>query len=243
MFSKFLHHSFALTQPQLEIRKMVTQIQKPTTQPVETSPELTTATSVTAPQQYSPEDYLQMEVASEIRHEFRNGEIIPMTGGLPNHNKIAGNIYAVLNFAFRGQPYQVFFTDQRLWIPDPKIYTYPDIMVIQGELALQEGRRDTVTNPVLIVEVLSQSTQNYDRADKFAAYRTIESFQEYVLVDQQTQAIEHYVKIGTKKWNFQEYDATDLQIRLETVQVELAIADIYDKVEFEPAPAPSAPST
>jgi Uma2 family endonuclease len=181
-----------------------------------------------------------MEVQSEIRHEFRGGEIIPMTGGLPNHNQIAGNIYAVLNFAFRGKPYRAFVTDQRLWIPRQQIYTYPDVMVIEGELQLQTGRKDTVMNPLLIVEVLSTSTQNYDRGNKFLAYRTIPSFQEYILVDQYSQCIEHYVKVNLKQWTFQEYDETDTVVKLSVMNLELAIADIYDKVTFEPEEAESS---
>jgi Uma2 family endonuclease len=155
-----------------------------------------------------------------------------MTGGMPNHNRITLNIVSALHFAFKGKSYEVFVTDQRLWIPEENIYTYPDVMVIQGNLKLQEGRKDSIMNPLLILEVLSQSTQSYDRGDKFAAYRTIPCFQEYVLVNRQQ--IEHYVKAGPKKWNFQEYDETDTLINLETIHLELTIADIYDKVTFEP---------
>jgi Uma2 family endonuclease len=158
---------------------------------------------------YTPEEYLEMEVLSEERHEFRDGEIIPMTGGRPNHNQAAGNIYATLNFAFRGKPYQAFITDQRLWIPKKRIYTYPDVMVMQSPLELQAGRKDTVMNPLLIIEVLSKSTAEYDRQEKFRAYRTIPTFHEYLLIDQYSQHVEHYVKVSAKKWDFQEYDETD----------------------------------
>ncbi|MFN7661321.1 MAG: Uma2 family endonuclease, partial [Dolichospermum sp.] len=97
---------------------------------------------------YSPQEYLELEVNSEIRHEYINGLIIPMTGGTPNHNQLAGNFYAMLNFALKRQPYQVFVTDQRLWIPSRKIHTYPDIMVVKTPLEYQEGRTDTLVNPV-----------------------------------------------------------------------------------------------
>src|SRR4028118_1329739 len=139
---------------------------------------------------YTPEEYLEFEVNSEERHEYINGEIVLMTGGTPNHNQIAGNFYAALNFALKRQPYRVFVTDQRLWIPKKRIYTYPDVMVVQGELQFQEGRTDTITNPVMIAEVLSKSTAGYDRGDKFAAYRTIPSFQEHVLIEQYTMHVE-----------------------------------------------------
>ncbi len=131
---------------------------------------------------YSSQEYLELEVVSDIRNEYINGEIIPMTGGLPNHNQIAGNLYAALHFALKRKPYRVFVTDQRLWIPERKIYTYPDVMVVADPLILQEGRRDTITNPSIVAEVLSKSTRSYDSDEKFAAYRTISSFQEYLLL-------------------------------------------------------------
>lgn len=123
-------------------------------------------------QNYTLEEYLELEISSEERHEYINGEIISMTGGTPNHNQVTGNLYAALNFALKRQPYRVFITDQRLWIPEKQIYTYPDIMVVRGNLQFQEGRKDTLTNPLVIAEVLSSSTRNYDKDKKFAAYQT-----------------------------------------------------------------------
>ena len=181
---------------------------------------------------YSPEEYLELEVNSEERHEYINGEIIVMTGGTPNHNKIAGNLYAALNFGLKRQPYQVFITDQRLWIPNKRIYTYPDVMVVAGELELAEGRKDTITNPVLIAEVLSKSTRNYDQVEKFAAYRTISTFQEYVLIDQYTMHVEHYYKTAPTKWIFSEYDGEEMMLSLSAFSFEISLADIYDKVDF-----------
>ncbi|MGD1700124.1 Uma2 family endonuclease [Dapis sp. BLCC M229] len=98
---------------------------------------------------YSPEEYLSLEIDSEERHEYINGEIISLTGGTPNHNKIALNLSAALNLALKRQSYDVFITDQRLWIPIEKIYTYPDVMIIEGQLQFQEGKRDTLTNPLI----------------------------------------------------------------------------------------------
>ena len=106
---------------------------------------------------YSPEEYLEFEVNSELRHEYIDGLIIPMTGGTPNHNKIAGNLYVAIHFALKRQPYEVYYTDQRLWIPKQRIHTYPDVMVVQTPLAFAEGRNDTIINPVMIAEVLWQS--------------------------------------------------------------------------------------
>lgn len=151
---------------------------------------------------YSPEEYLELEVNSEIRHEYIDGQIIPMTGGTPNHNQLALNLSGTLNFLLKRQPYRVFITDQRLWIPKRRIYTYPDVMVVQTPLEYQEGRKDTLVNPVMIAEVLSKSTKSYDRDEKFAAYRTISSFCEYILIDQYTMHVEHYCKTDNNKWIF-----------------------------------------
>jgi Uma2 family endonuclease len=127
----------------------------------------------------------------------------------------------------------VFVTDQRLWIPRKCIYTYPDVMIIQGELQLQEGRKDTITNPMIIAEVLSNSTKAYDKDEKFRAYRTISSFQEYVLIDQYSLHVEQYYKTEPRKWIFSEYDGAEAILSLNSVPFEIALADLYDKVAFE----------
>lgn len=180
---------------------------------------------------YSPEEYLEMEVNSEERHEYIDGEIIPMTGGTPNHNQIAGNLYAALNFTLKRQPYRVFVIDQRLWIPKKQIHTYPDVMVIENPLQLEEGRRDTVTNPLMIAEILSKSTRHYDKDEKFAAYRTIKSFKEYLLIDQYTMHVEHYSKTNNNSWIFTEYEE-DSKITLKSIPFEFLLCDVYDNVDF-----------
>lgn len=191
---------------------------------------------------YSPETYLAQEVASDIRHEYIDGEIIPMTGGTPNHNRIIRNLCTALTVGLGRQDFEVFVADQRLWIPASNIYTYPDVMVVQGELAYQQGRRDTITNPLAIIEVLSQSTQNDDRGGKFVAYRTIATLQEYWLVDQYSYHLESYVKTAAKQWLFEEYDDPEAAVTLSSSQVTIALRDIYDKVEFAPPEdEPSAP--
>ncbi|MEA5527446.1 Uma2 family endonuclease [Nodularia spumigena] len=181
---------------------------------------------------YSPEEYLELEVNSEIRQEYIDGQIIPMTGGTPNHNQLALNLSGTLNFLVKRQPYRVFITDQRLWIPNRRIYTYPDVMVVQTPLEYQEGRKDTLTNPVMIAEVLSKSTKSYDRDEKFAAYRTISSFKEYILIDQYTMHVEHYCKTDNNKWIFSEYDDGDVTLNLAAVPCQVLVGDIYDQVDF-----------
>ncbi len=182
---------------------------------------------------YSPEEYLSLEVDSEEKHEYINGEIISMTGGTPNHNKIAGNLYAALNLALKRQPYDVFITDQRLWIPIAKIYTYPDVMVIEGELQFQEGRRDTLTHPIIIAEVLSTSTESFDRGKKFAAYRTIPTFKEYILIDQYTMQVEQFTKTESGQWLLSEHQGENSKLSLKFIDFEITLADLYDKVNFD----------
>ena len=132
---------------------------------------------------YTPAEYLAQEEVAQFRSEYRDGVIVPMTGGSINHNQIAGNIYAFLKFRLRRTNWKPYIGDLRVWIPQYRQYTYPDVFLIQGQPAFQEQRTDTVLNPCLIVEVLS-STKDYDRTDKFRYYRSIPEFQEYILVDQ-----------------------------------------------------------
>lgn len=180
---------------------------------------------------YTVEEYLELEVACEIRNEYRNGEIVPMTGGTPNHNDIAGNLYILLKSA-KGKDYRIFYVDQRLWIPGANLYTYPDVMVLPKPLELQTGRKDTVVNPCFIAEVLSKSTQNYDRGEKFVAYRTIPSFQEYLLIDQFKIHVEHHVKVAENQWLFSEYDDPTIALHLRTLELQIQIADLYENIDF-----------
>ena len=182
---------------------------------------------------YTPEEYLEFEVNSDTRHEYINGEIIPMTGGTPSHNDLASILNAILRTNLKGSPYSIFIAGQRLWIPDFGIHTYPDVMVVAKPIELQAGRKDTVTNPVLIAEVLSKSTKSYDRDEKFAAYRTISTFQEYLLIDQYTPHVEQYSKTDANKWIFSEYDSLKAYVELQSIACNIPLADIYDDIEFE----------
>ncbi|NJL21247.1 MAG: Uma2 family endonuclease [Leptolyngbyaceae cyanobacterium SM1_3_5] len=181
---------------------------------------------------YSPEEYLALEVNAEERHIYIDGEIIETPGGTPNHNKIAGNLSAALNFALKRQPYQVFAVNQRLWVPDLRSFTYPDVMVIAQPIEFMEGRKDTLTNPLIVAEILSNSTEGYDRGQKFAACRSISSLQEYVLIDQYAMHVEHYAKADDRKWIFCEYEGEDSVLTLASVLFQISLADLYDKVDF-----------
>jgi len=194
---------------------------------------------VTEQRYYSPEDYLTLEETADAKSEYIDGEILPMAGGSTNHNQIAGNVYAELNFAFKKLDYRVFMSDVRIWIPKRHIYTYPDVMVIAGEPDYDNNRTDTVTNPKIIIEVLSKSTQGYDRSGKFEAYRTIPTFEEYLLFDQTKVYVEHFSKTEAKQWLFREYDESDEVIALSCVDFQISLADAYNKVKFEQQEAES----
>ncbi len=182
---------------------------------------------------YTTDEYLAIEQTAESRSEYCNGEIIPMTGGSIDHNRILGNFFALLKAALRGKNFEPFLSDLRLWIPQHRIYVYPDVMVIQGEPVFQEQRTDTITNPRLIVEVLSKSTQDYDRSSKFRYYRSIPSFQEYLLVNQYAIEIEHYTKLEDGSWRFRDNEADATALSLSSIGVELAIADLYEGVDLQ----------
>jgi len=182
---------------------------------------------------YAPEEYIELELASETRSEYRDGAIIPMTGGTPNHNELAINLAALLKSALRGKPYRIFATDQRLWIGKRNLYTYPDVMVIAKPLQLQTGRTDTVINPCFIAEVLSKSTQDYDHGEKFSAYRTIASFCEYLLIDQYSIHVEHYIKTAANQWQFSEYSDMSVTLSLSTFAAQIPIIDLYENIDID----------
>ena len=182
------------------------------------------------PRSHSPEEYLALEVEADYKSEYHDGEIVPMTGGSTDHNDIAGNLYAYLKFALRQQPYKVFIGDVRLWIPVCRLFTYPDVMMIAGEPAFYEGRTDTVTNPRMMVEVLSKSTRNYDQGDKFDCYRTIPEFQEYVLVDQYRVSVKQFVKTAEGYWLLKEYGELGQRLAFSSVGFEMGLEEIYEGV-------------
>jgi len=182
---------------------------------------------------YSPEEYLQLEEAAEFRSEYHDGKIIPMTGGTPNHNQIALNLGGAINFPTKGQPYRVNVNDLRLWIPSKRIYTYPDVMVVAGKLEFAEGRKDTITNAVMVAEVLSKSTANYDRGEKFKLLRSIPTLKEYILIDQYEMHVEQFCKTDDNKWVLSEYDGADAVLVLSSVPFEMSLGEMFDRVDFE----------
>ncbi|MGL5080418.1 MAG: Uma2 family endonuclease [Microcoleaceae cyanobacterium] len=182
---------------------------------------------------YTPDEYLELELASETRSEYRNGVIISMTGGTPDHNELAINLASLLKSALRGKAYRIFGADQRLWIPNRNLYTYPDVMIVEKLLQLQTGCTDTVTNPCFIAEVLSKSTQDYDHGEKFSAYRTIDSFREYLLIDQYSIHIEHYVKTAANQWLLSEYDDPNVTLSLSAFEAQIEITALYENIDID----------
>jgi len=194
---------------------------------------MTTTLPTTEQHYFTEEQYLALEETAEDKSEYLDGEIIPMTGGSTNHNRLAGNVYIALNLALPEQEYDVFIGDVRLWVPKVRLYTYPDVMVILGKPEYHNNRTDMITNPQVIVEVLSKSTKNYDLGDKFTFYKTIPSFREYILIDQTKIKVEQYSKTENKRWLYCEYDEEDTALVFNSFQLEVPLSAIYKKVNFE----------
>jgi Uma2 family endonuclease len=182
---------------------------------------------------YTPAEYLELEEVAEDKSEYHDGEIIPMTGGTTNHNEISLNFCTNFKFAFKGQNYHIYMADVRLWIPRYRRYTYPDVMVIEGAPVYEGTGKTTVTNPSLIVEVLSKSTASYDQVEKFRYYRSIPELREYILIDQYTFHVEQFAKNSEGKWVLTEYELQDSTLSLDSINFQITLSDIYQQVDFE----------
>jgi Uma2 family endonuclease len=178
---------------------------------------------------YLPEEYLTLEAASESRNEYLDGQIIPMAGGSPEHNQISLNIASYLDLTLSDDA-RVFHNDMRLWVPLTRTHTYPDVMTIVGGLQMLDNRKDTVINPNLLIEVLSESTKDYDRGEKFRSYRSIPSFVEYLLVDQYSIHVEHFARNAQGQWLLTDYDDRADVIALTSIDGELPLTTIYRKI-------------
>ena len=181
---------------------------------------------------YTVAEYLELEEQAEFKSEFVDGEIVSMAGATANHNKIALNFCRLFPVSIDGQDYDIFMSDMRLWMPDYSRYTYPDVMVVAGQPIFTDEKQTAITNPCLIVEVLSNSTQEYDRASKFKLYRSILSFREYVLVYQNNYCVEQYTKQNDGRWILTEYLEEDAVLKLESVSFEISLRDLYKRVTF-----------
>jgi Uma2 family endonuclease len=179
-------------------------------------------------QHYSLDDYFAVEEASTIKHEYYDGEIFAMAGSSVNHNHISANVLAALRTGLRQSACSTFGSDLRLQTPGG-LYTYPDVMVICGEVLLTRDRPDTVTNPSLIVEVLSNATREYDRGEKFTPYQDIPALREYLLIEQDDILVEHFVRTG-EVWTQQRLDTLDSTVSLQPASFILSLREVYLRV-------------
>jgi Uma2 family endonuclease len=180
----------------------------------------------------TPDEYFVMEKAAEYKHEYYHGEIFVMTGASFNQNLIAGNIFARIHASLQLSDCYVFMSDMRVQIDPAKHYTYPDMSIVCGEINFVDGRDDTINNPIVIVEILSESTRDYDRGSKFKAYRKIKSLQDYILVDQYSFYIEYFYKNEHGKWVLDEYAKLNDTIKIRSIDIELSLETIYDRVKL-----------
>lgn len=186
------------------------------------------------PKYISEEEYLRMEEVSPVRHEYFDGEIFQMAGASENHNSIAMNISSELHQKLKKRQCKVFQNDMRLYIEKEEIYVYPDVIVVCGKPKFKKYKSlENLLNPILIVEILSDSTADFDKGRKFEYYRTIESFKEYLLVSQKTKQIMRYTKQSDGSWNLMDFIGDATEIELSSIECSLNTSDIYDKVEFE----------
>lgn len=177
-------------------------------------------------------EYLEFERKSEIKHEYFNGEIFAMSGAKRNHNKITTNLSGLVWQHLKGKNCENYSNDMRVFVPETGLYTYPDLVVVCGEPVFQDDVFDTLLNPILLIEVLSDSTESYDRGKKFQHYRSIESLQEYVLVAQDEARIEKYVKHGDGFWLLSEAVGIDAEIEFSSIECRISLREVYDKINF-----------
>jgi Uma2 family endonuclease len=183
----------------------------------------------------SPNEYLARERKAEAKSEYFNGEIFAMSGASQAHVLIVTNVVSELRGQLRARDCRVYSTDLRVKVSASGLYTYPDVVVVCGAPRFEDEQGDTLLNPSVIVEVLSKSTQDYDRGAKFEQYRTVESFKEYVLIAQDKVHVEHFVRQPDARWMLAETNRRDDRIELESIGAHLALTDVYEKVELPAA--------
>lgn len=180
----------------------------------------------------SPEEYLEIERAAERKSEYYQGEMFMMAGASPRHAWIVTNLVGELRQQLKGRSCRVSSNDLRLRVSSTGLYTYPDVMVVCGEPRYAEDQKDTLLNPVVIIEVLSESTRDYDRGRKFQHYRTLPSLREYLTVAQDTPHVEHWTRQEENSGLLAEFGDLSQSIQLPSIECALSLAEIYDKVEW-----------
>ena len=183
----------------------------------------------------TPEQYLELEEQAAFKSEYLSGQIFAMAGGTPAHSAIGSDIVREAGGRLRRSPCQVYNSDLRVTVMQTGLITYPDVTAVRGEQHFHPRDRNSLINPTVLFEVLSESTEGYDRGEKWAHYRRLDSLREYVLVSQDKARVEHYVRQDDGSWNFTAADGLDGRLTLPTLDCTLSLADIYDRVTF-PAP-------
>jgi len=179
----------------------------------------------------TPEQYLEIERAAEFRSEYLNGEMFAMSGATARHNIVVNNLGRALHAQLRGRC-RYFTTDLRLLIPATGLYTYPDLMVICGEIEFSGDRQDIVTNPRFIAEILSKSTADYDRGGKFVHYRSLPGLADYMIAAQDSVRVEHWSRQPDGSWVLREYSSLADAVQIASVGAEVRLASIYEDVDF-----------
>lgn len=180
----------------------------------------------------SPQDYLALERQSEWKSEYLEGEMVAMSGASRRHNLIVLNLARELSLALKGRACEAYVTDMRVRVADGVLYTYPDAVVVCGEPRFEDDQLDTLLNPTLIIEVLSPTTEAYDRGATFEHYQTLNSLREYVLVAQDKPRVEHFERQGDGQWLLTPVSGLDGRLLLPAIESDLALAEVYDKVAF-----------
>ena len=182
---------------------------------------------------YTPEEYLALERQAEYKSEYFDGEIFAMTGASRRHNLVAGNVLASLHGQLRKRLCEIYPSDMRVKVSPTGLYTYPDVVIVCGEPIFDDKQKDTLLNPTVLVEVLSKSTASYDRGEKFEHYRKLDSLAEYLVIAKNKYHAEHYTRQIDNRWLLSETDDIQKTIHLSSIECDLALADIYDKVEVD----------
>jgi Uma2 family endonuclease len=184
---------------------------------------------------YSPQEYLRLERMSKDKHEYHNGRIYAMAGGSPSHIRITRNVLTSLHIQLRGKTCEAFGNDQRVQVDVTGLYTYPDVTVVCGQPHYDPLASDNLLNPTMLVEVLSPTTEGYDRGDKFRMYRALPSFREYVLIAQEKPWVERYLKDDDGEWRLTSVEGLEATLPLQTAPCTLALVEVYEGVSFDPA--------
>ena len=178
-------------------------------------------------------DYLEQERLADDKHEYFQGEIFGMSGTSLIHNKIFSNTFVEIGLKLKGKKCGAYGSDLRINIPKNSLYTYPDISIICGEVETTDAIFDTATNPVVIFEILSKSTRDYDKGGKFTLYRDIETLQEYILIDSEKICVEKFTRNPDNSWLLTEYKSLQSSFDIISVGVTLDLKDIYEDVKLE----------